>query len=478
MRIRWNDLLLAAALAVTVPGAAVAEDENLRREMDEMRNMILQLQDTVKAQSGQIEQQREVIDRAGIEDVTLGDGSASGISSFFEDLEVNGWLTFTYFHNLEDLDNDELGPGSNVGIPFAGNTDNSFTFQQLWFEFGKPATKESRAGFFAEIAFGQDACILGGNCDTLGFVPGGGGGGGGMLTIGDGGGNNIYLNSAYIEYLASFGEFDVTFKGGKFGTLIGYEVAQAPYNFNITRGNVYNLLQPITHVGILASTDFGNGFDLTVGVVNNPNYARFTSGGLTPQSDLNDNKTFIGHLGYSAETWSVSLNGLIGADSAMNEEPNVSILDLIVEVTPTDKLTLVMNADLVLGDDDTAADLGLIEDNDPNAWGIALTGNYDWTERLSTAVRYEFVDDDGNLFDCSGVDGAGAPPRIEDECQIHSITGTVAYKLTSDLTLRGEIRYDNADLKGLSDENVYNDSDGPMAGDDQLLIGFEALYQF
>jgi len=60
MRIRWTDLLLVAALAVAVPGAAVAEDENLRREMDEMRNMILQLQDTVQAQSGQIQQQRQV----------------------------------------------------------------------------------------------------------------------------------------------------------------------------------------------------------------------------------------------------------------------------------------------------------------------------------------------------------------------------------------------------------------------------------
>jgi len=456
MRIRWTDMLLAAALAVVMPGAAVAEDETLRRDMDEMRQMIMQLQDTVSAQSGEIDQQREVIDRAGIE---FGDDSASGVSSFLQDVEVNGWLTFTYFYNTNDLDNDELpGGGSNIGIPFAGSSDDSFTFQQLWFEIGKPATKESRAGFFTEIAMGQDACNIGGNCDTFGAI--------------DGGGNNLYLNSAYIEYLASFGEFDVTFKGGKFGTLIGYEVAQAPYNFNITRGNVYNMLQPITHVGMLASTDFGNGFDLTLGVVNNPNYVTIGSGGLTPQNDGNHDKTFIGHLGYTAENWSVAINGLTGGDTARDEEPGVSIIDLIVTATPIDNLTLVMNADYIFRDDD-GNDMGVLFEDDPNAWGVALTANYDWSERLATAIRYEFVDDDGNMFGCAAV-----PVLVERECQIHSLTGTVAYALTDDLKVRGEIRYDDADIKGFTDKAVYNDSNGPNRDEDRVLLGFEAIYEF
>ena len=456
MRIRWTDMLLAAALAVVMPGAAVAEDETLRRDMDEMRQMIMQLQDTVSAQSGEIDQQREVIDRAGIE---FGDDSASGVSSFLQDIEVNGWLTFTYFYNTNDLDNDELpGGGSNIGIPFAGSSDDSFTFQQLWFEIGKPATKESRAGFFTEIAFGQDACNIGGNCDTFAAF--------------DGGGNNLYLNSAYIEYLASFGEFDVTFKGGKFGTLIGYEVAQAPYNFNITRGNVYNMLQPITHVGMLASTDFGNGFDLTLGVVNNPNYVTIGSGGLTPQNDGNHDKTFIGHLGYTAESWSVSVNALTGGDVITDEEPGVSIIDLIIEATPMDNLTLVMNADYVFRDDD-GNDFGVLFEDDPNAWGVALTANYDWSERLATAIRYEFVDDDGNMFGCAAV-----PVLVERECQIHSLTGTVAYALTDDLKVRGEIRYDDADIKGFTDKAVFNDSNGPARDEDRVLLGFEAIYEF
>jgi len=465
MRHRWTELLCAVAIAAAAPGVAVAEDEALRREMDEMRNMILQLQDTVQAQSGQIAEQREVIDRAGIEDVRLGEGggAASGISSFLQNVDINGWVSFTYFHNLEDLDNDDI-IGGNSGaagccVPFAGTDDNSFTFQQLWFQMGKAATREDRAGFFAEIAFGRDAAIL----------PGGNAGGFG--------GSNLYINSAYVEYLMTLGGQDILIKGGKFGTLIGKEVAQANANWNITRGNVYNLLQPIDHVGIVASTAWDNGFDLALGVVNDPI--------LQSQPDFNNGKAFLGHVGYSAEDWSIGFNAVYGADSPGDEQKDIAILDLLVEWRPIQKLELWMNADYVVRDDDVVAD-------DPNAWGLAVAGRWAWTERLGTAIRWEFVDDDGREFTghsgsgCSGLDTLGVT-NMETECQIYSVTGTVDFAVTEALTLKGEIRYDNADLKGISSETVFNDSDSPAGpgpgpggggGDDQLLVGFEALYEF
>jgi hypothetical protein len=464
MRLRWTDWLLTAAMCAALPGAAMAEDEALRREMDEMRQMILQLQDTVSAQSGQIEQQRTVIERAGIEEVSLGgDGSESGISSFLQNVDINGWVSFTYFHNLEDLDNDDI-IGGNSGaagccVPFAGTDDNSFTFQQLWFQMGKEATREDRAGFFAEIAFGRDAAIL----------PGGNAGGFG--------GSNLYINSAYIEYLTTLGGQDILIKGGKFGTLIGYEVAQANANWNITRGNVYNLLQPIDHVGILLSTGWDNGVDFAVGVVNDP----------LPQSqpDFNNGKAILGHLGYTADSWSIALNGTWGNDTAGNEQPDLGIIDLVATWDPFDRLSLWLNADLVLRDDDATSD-------DPNAWGLAVAGRWAWTERLGTAIRWEFVDDDGREFTahsgsgCSGLDTLGVT-NVETECQIYSVTATVDFKLTQALTLKGEVRYDNADLHGISSETVFNDSDSPAGpgpgpggggGDDQLLVGFEALYEF
>lgn len=453
MRLRWTDALLTLAMTALVPAAATAEDESFRREMDEMRNMILQLQDTVSAQSGQIAQQKQVIDRAGIEDVSLGGGASSGISSFLQNVDISGWVSFTYFHSLEDLDNDDI-IGGNSGaagccVPFAGRDDNSFSFQQLWFQMGKAATREDRAGFFTEIAFGRDAGILpGGNASPFG-------------------GSDLYINSAYVEYLMTIGGQDIKIKGGKFGTLIGYEVAQAPFNWQITRANVYNLLQPIDHTGILLETAWENGFDLKLGVVNDPM--------LQSQPDFNNGKAILGHVGYAADSWSVALNGVWGQDRAGDEHPDITIIDLIVTWNPTERLAFWMNADYVVRDDDSFSD-------DPNAWGLIVAGRYAWTERLGTSIRWEFVDDDGREFTghsgggCSGIDAAGG--NMETECQIYSVAGTVDFKLTEALTVKGEIRYDNADLHDVSSETVFSDSDGPGQGDSQLLVGFEAIYQF
>ena len=62
--------------------------------------------------------------------------------------------------------------------------------------------------------------------------------------------SDIDVYQAYVQYLTPFGP---TIKAGKMATWVGSEVAeQTPtvYNFNITRGNVYNLLQPINHYGL------------------------------------------------------------------------------------------------------------------------------------------------------------------------------------------------------------------------------------
>ena len=468
MRLRWTDALLALAMAALVSGAAKAEDESLRGEMDEMRQMILQLQDTVSAQAGQIDQQRHVIDRAGIEEVTLGDGSSSGIASFFENVDMTGWVAVSYFHNLNDLDTRDLvggNSGNGCCVPFHPD-DNNFSFDQLWFEIGKEATPDDRAGFFAEIAFGRVAALM----------PEGNGAGGPGIDVG---GNNLYLNSAYVEYLADLGGHDVRFKMGKFGTVIGAEVAQAPYNWNITRGNVYNLLQPIDHVGFMASTDLGAGFDLAIGVINEA---------FTSQPNTNEGPAALGHLGYSAESWSISLNGLYGNDGTpspvnMNpsDQPTIGIIDLVVSWDVTDKLAFLMNADYLIRDDEGFAD-------DPNAWGVSLATRYAWTERLGTALRYEFVDDDGRVFGCSGAQPVG---NVETECQIHSMTLTTDFALTSGLTIKGEVRYDLADLHGNSDDVFFDDDSGarraaaaaggvpaPTRGEDQLLVGVEAIYQF
>jgi hypothetical protein len=42
-------------------------------------------------------------------------------------------------------------------------------------------------------------------------------------------------------------------KGGKFVTLLGYEVIEAPNNLNFSRSFLFSLAIPLTHVGALVT---------------------------------------------------------------------------------------------------------------------------------------------------------------------------------------------------------------------------------
>ena len=53
------------------------------------------------------------------------------------------------------------------------------------------------------------------------------------------------------------------------GTTIGSEYANDALNWNITQGSVYNLLEPLDHIGVTAEYTFGDsGFDAKLGAVN------------------------------------------------------------------------------------------------------------------------------------------------------------------------------------------------------------------
>ena len=47
----------------------------------------------------------------------------------------------------------------------------------------------------------------------------------------------------------------MTFKLGKFQTYVGSEVVQSGANYNITIGSVYQLLQPVDHTGLTATSN-------------------------------------------------------------------------------------------------------------------------------------------------------------------------------------------------------------------------------
>ncbi len=419
----------------------------MEARMTELEDKLDSANDQLEVAADRLQSQQVVIDR-----VQTDVEASSGLASFLDTLEIGGWVSASYSYNLEDVDGGALF-GSNSGEvlanPFKADS-NSFSFDQLWFELERPVSEENRAGFRADIVYGKTAGLLSG------------------LTGGDGfSGNDLEVYQAYVQYLAPLGD-GVTFQAGKFATLIGAEVVQAPYNFNITRGQVYNLFQPITHTGILASTSAGP-VDISVGLVNG------TRNFPASDIDVNKNKSVLWAIsGSPSETVSLSLAGVHGAAQEAGgggkSGDKETIIDLNVGWSPSESFESYVNADYISTDD---RDFG-----DVDGFGVAVAGRYALSERTGISARVEYID-----LEREGIGFASDIPL-----EIFTLTGTIDHKLANNLTIRGELRYDSIEDagSGSSAEKLFFDDKGrtvlsgvPGAGeDDQILAGVEVIYTF
>ena len=443
--IRLSVCLIALAMFAG-PMSAMASTTDVEAQLRAMEARLNQLEDKLESANDQLtaansrlETQQVVIDR-----VQTDVEASSGLASFLDTLEIGGWVSASYTYNFEDIDGVNLA-GANSGMvaanPFKADS-NSFSFDQLWFELERPVSEENRAGFRADIVYGKTAGLLSG------------------LTGGDGfSGNDLEVYQAYVQYLAPLGN-GVTFKAGKFATLIGAEVVQAPYNFNITRGQVYNLFQPITHTGVLASTDAGP-VGITLGLVNG------TRNFPAADIDVNKDKAILFSLsGDVSEAVSVSLAGTYGAaqeaGGGTRAGDKETILDLIVGFNPSESFEAYLNADYIKTEDSVAGDV--------DGFGIAVAGRYAVTERTGIAGRFEYVDLER--------DGIGMSPDVP--LQLFTVTGTVDHKLANNLTVRGELRWDSIDDggNGPGADNLFIDESGNFTQDDQLVGGVEVIYNF
>lgn len=489
-------IVLGLLLAPVVSQADDVQNQLQRMEdrMAELEDRLQATNDQLDAANGVVQRQQEIIDRSGIADGTAG---SSGVAAFLDSLELGGWLAGSYFYNFEDPNGENLG-GANQGVsgfayPFHPDS-NGFQVDQLWFEMERPVTESQRAGFRADLCYGK-------TCDILSN----GGSGDGF----SGSSDDFNLYQAYIQYLAPIGE-GITFKFGKFGTLHGAEVAPTVYNFNITRGHVYTLLQPITQVGLLAEMEFGGGFHGALGYVNE----NVTDNDV----DLNKNKAVIGRVGWAGETVSVNLNGSYGSTNgqigtspsfAANPcNPSTQICSLESDKDTIASLVITWDPipDLSMWVDGTWREVELSQTkntfnasnpllgtypwgSDVSAWGVAVAGRYALTEKLGIALRGEYVDDSDSFFSglafnascvpnaSNGGTGLCALPGRSTE--LYSATATVDYSLTDQLMVRGEVRYDEADVNRTSDKVFFGDKTGNnQYQNDQVTAGVEVIYNF
>jgi hypothetical protein len=459
--------MLAAAMGVILwVGPAMAGDD-VESELAEMRRLMEGLQQKVDAQEEELAQQGRNLEEAqSVVRRTQEDAEAvSGLSSFLNSLEVDGHVAISYAYNVinnPDQNQDPSLPSSganptgstglNSGVsgsfyPFHNDHD-TFKVDQIWFGLGKPATEESRAGFRFDLLYGATATNLGNLSPAFSRA----------LTSDET--NDFYINQAYIEYLAPILD-GVAFKGGKFGTLAGAEEANTTKNFNVTRMNLYSMLQPNDHVGFLASTDVGP-VNITLGAVNSSQLGVGTV-------DDNKEKTLVSSVSMGDDTLSGTATVLWGAEGGSNKD-DIGLADFVITANPSDNLSMWLNVDYLWLEQGTG---GAFRPLNGHAWGIAGAARLALSEKMGLALRAEYLEDNSGLLGLRQAANVfnGNAPNTSGENSVWGLTATVDYTVVEDLMLRLESRYDRVNADGQFWERSGLDRD-------QWVLLAEAVYTF
>lgn len=416
-------LLRVIAVVVYAVGAAEAAESDVEARFAAMQARIEQLEAKLAAQGEELAATKQVAVAAPVASATP--DVAAGEASFFDTIDVSGFVAASYFYNFNHPDGDSLG-GANAPVDLLHPDSHSFSLDQIWLTLSRDASEDQRAGFKADFVYGKTASILSGNNN-------------------DGNaGNDFDLYQGYVTYLAPIGS-GVTLQAGKFATLIGAEVAQARDNWNVTRGNVYNYLQPINHTGVLASTAIGP-VTATLGVVDETRAFPATN------VDKNNNKALLFGLGATGETFSGSFAGTYGrSPTGATKNDKELILDFIARFTPNETISSYVNFDYISSENSASPFLEF------DGFGVAGAARVAVAENTGIAGRVEYLKLD---FDAGSNLG------------IWGITGTLDHALGGGLTVRGELRYDALTTSG----NLYTGNDGAFDDDDQLTAGIELIY--
>jgi hypothetical protein len=122
------------------------------------------------------------------------------------------------------------------------------------------------------------------------------------------------VQEAYAKYSHS----GFTLTAGKFVTYEGIEVIEGPMNPTLTRGYLFGMAEPFTHIGAKAHYSPDGKWDMGIGVVN----------GWDQWIDNNDWKTIIARIGYADPSFFIGLSGSFGSEQPGKNSNDRLSLDL------------------------------------------------------------------------------------------------------------------------------------------------------
>jgi len=354
-------------------------------------------------------------------------------------IEIHGFIDTQYNINSRQPATAGSGTANNRGRIFDSQA-NTFAVNAAEINIEKAALEPGQAGFRTDIMFGEDANVVNGD--------------------GNDATSDVDLQQAYVEYIAPLNFFEgnsilpssVNIKAGRFVTLAGLEVIEAPDNWNISRSFMFGLGIPFTHTGV--RTNFGlwnDFFDVYLGLNN----------GWDVALDNNTFKTLENGLGYTLFEklnmfhtiyWGGETAGTVNGKRFLNT--NTATYDI------TDKLSVMGEVNFARQND-----VGALPTPEANIWsGYAAYVRYQFTQKFALSSRSELFRDDDSA---RGLGAAGASQSDRTFGQ----TFTAEYKLTEQLISRAELRFDKA-----NDDNIFG-SAGAAAGDSsQTTFGAQMIY--
>lgn len=263
----------------------------------------------------------------------------------------------------------------------------------------------------------------------------------------------IAIKQAYFNWKPAD---KLTFTVGQFGTHIGYEVIDAPVNYNYSLSNLFNN-GPFYHIGAKAAYAFSDKTSLMLGVVNNVD-------------NLNDNNASKGIIAQyfisPKEGWNVYVNGITSDESNDNDGSSYQLLDLTTSYQITSKYFLGLNAAYgsQTGDFQGGGNVG-----ENKTWGgVALYSNYAFTDKFSLGARYEVFDNISGARALRHYDANGNAHGTE----VKSFTLTATFTAAEGhLLIKPEIRTDAYKTA------QFVDSKG-LPTNSQTTIGSVFIYKF
>ena len=252
----------------------------------------------------------------------------------------------------------------------------------------------------------------------------------------------LAIKQAYITWKATE-KFSIT--AGQFGTHIGYEVIDAPVNFNYSLSNLFGN-GPFYHTGLKATVATSAKSSLTLGVVN----------GIDTKDDNNDKLGVMGQFYISpVDGWNVYINWL-GSDEGVEEKSFYSIFDLTTSYQITDKFLLGVNA--------------AYGTQDKLSWGgAAVYAQVAFTDKFGLGARYEYFDNKNGI--------RALLNRAGDGTSVNSFTLTGNVTLSENLLFKPEFRLDSY-AKSAANLAQFEDSDGKFTKDSQSTFGAALIFKF